>query len=87
MPNYEFRCQSCDKQFAKSLPFGSKELPQCPVCKGATKRIITPPMVHFKGSGFYKTDNGSSKTATATPVAPEKKPEPPAKTTEVPKAA
>lgn len=57
MPNYEFRCQSCSKQFLKSLPFGSKELPGCPICKGATKRLISSPTVHFKGGGFYKTDS------------------------------
>ena len=68
MPNYEFRCQTCQKQFLKSLPFGSKDLPACPVCMGATKRLISPPMVHFKGSGFYKTDNAkSSAPATGAP--------------------
>ncbi len=75
MPNYEFRCQSCNKQFMKSLPFGSKELPPCPVCNRVTKRLITPPMVHFKGSGFYKTDNAklsSESTGTPPPEAAKK---------------
>lgn len=73
MPNYEFRCQSCQKQFMKSLPFGSKEVPACPVCMGATKRLISPPMVHFKGSGFYKTDS-SEQPKKETPETPQKAP-------------
>ncbi|MSR68094.1 zinc ribbon domain-containing protein [Candidatus Peribacteria bacterium] len=59
MPNYLFQCQSCKKEFMHSLPFGSKKDIPCPVCKAKTKRLITPPMVHFKGSGFYKTDSAA----------------------------
>ncbi len=74
MPNYEFQCQTCRKQFQKSLPFGTKDLPPCPVCKGTTKRLISAPMVHFKGTGFYKTDSKPApvvekKEATKTPEA------------------
>lgn len=36
-----------------------------------TKRLITPPMVHFKGSGFYKTDSAvKPATEKSAPVAP-----------------
>ncbi len=41
------------------LPMGTTKNPQCPTCKTATdvQKIIKAPMVHFKGSGFYKTDS------------------------------
>ena len=76
MPNYQYQCVSCDRQFFQSLPFGSKKEVPCPACKGKTKRLIIPPMVHFKGSGFYKNDSKPApvekketpKTAEAKPV-------------------
>lgn len=33
-------------------------VPPCPHCKATNvRKIIKAPMVHFKGSGFYKTDS------------------------------
>ena len=68
MPKYAFQCQACKEEFEVSLSLGSKELPECPSCKGASKKIIRPPMIHFKGSGFYRTDSST------TNVAPGEKP-------------
>ena len=70
MPNYEFQCEKCELNFRKSLPYGSKELPKCPKCLGKTRKIITPPTVLFKGSGFYKTDS-APKPVAATPAKAE----------------
>ena len=41
------------------LPMGTDQKPACPTCKSAknVEKIIKAPMVHFKGSGFYKTDS------------------------------
>lgn len=72
MPNYDFKCSACDMHFKKSLPYGSKELPACPKCKGKTQKILTPPMTIFKGSGFYKTDSRGPPPAEK---AEEKKPD------------
>lgn len=30
--------------------------PRCPECGAATKRQISAPAIHFKGSGWYVTD-------------------------------
>lgn len=67
MPKYDFRCETCELEFSESLPMGTSTLPACPTCKNAkaVRKLIRAPMVHFKGSGFYKTD--SSKTATTKP--------------------
>ena len=42
---------------------------KCPNCGKKPRRLITSPAIHFKGSGFYKTDNrrpdSSEKSETA----------------------
>ena len=68
MPKYAFQCQACTKEFEVSLSLGSKELPECPSCNGASRKILRPPMIHFKGSGFYRTDSSTAN------VAPTEKP-------------
>lgn len=70
MPNYDFRCEECKGEFSESLPMGTIVVPMCPTCKNneSVRKLIRAPMVHFKGSGFYKTD--SSGTAKAKPKGP-----------------
>ncbi len=78
---YHFRCEACTETMEKKLPFGSTELPLCPACGKPTVKVIVPPMVHFKGSGFYKTDSSPKpKAAEAPKTEAPKKSEPPAKT-------
>lgn len=75
MPKYDFRCETCGSEFSESLPMGTVTLPACTTCKNAkaVRKLMRAPMVHFKGSGFYKTD--SSKTVTTKPkTTPEAKP-------------
>ncbi len=75
MPTFDFECEKCQAQFQEQLPFGSKELPVCPECGLASvRKILRPPMVHFKGSGFYKTDSRSTPSKPAAPKAAEAKP-------------
>ena len=58
MPTYDFRCQQCSRLFEAALPFGSKRKPPCPACGARkTEKRITPPAVHFKGTGFFTTDS------------------------------
>lgn len=65
MPTYDFRCTACDLEFQRLLPMGDKGLPPCPVCAGASRKVLRPPMTIFKGTGFYKTDSVTpSKTVT-----------------------
>lgn len=64
MPTYHFICGACSKEFTAHLTMGSEEMPPCDTCRRVkdVRKVIKPPMVHFKGSGFYKTDStGSSK--------------------------
>lgn len=71
MPRYDFRCTACNLTFEAHLPFHTEELPPCPQCHGKrTERLIAPPSgIHFRGSGFYKTD---SRPVEKTPPSSEK---------------
>ncbi|MBU0767061.1 zinc ribbon domain-containing protein [Patescibacteria group bacterium] len=57
MPRYDFQCSSCSYTFEEERPFGEKKTPACPQCGKETDRLISPPNIHFKGDGFYNTDN------------------------------
>ena len=70
MPTYTFHCDACDVSSEQMLPLGTKTTPPCPSCSGITRKIIKPPMVHFKGSGFYKTDSSKSSMPAAKPAKP-----------------
>lgn len=83
MPTFDFQCKKCGTVFEFERPFGSKALPACPNCKGKrTEKLMSPPMVVFKGEGFYKTDstkkevkNNTDTKETATPQ-PQPQPKP-----------
>ena len=80
MPKYDFHCNTCNAEFSESLPMGTLTLPSCPTCRNAkaVRKLIRAPMVHFKGSGFYKTE-GRKDPVASEPVKPvtEKKPDAP----------
>jgi putative FmdB family regulatory protein len=60
MPVYAYRCQSCGVQFERQQKFDDKPLTRCPECrKGTVSRILQPPAIVFKGSGWYATDHRS----------------------------
>ncbi len=60
MPIYIYRCESCGVTFDRFQKFSDKPLTRCPECsKGKVKRILQPPAIVFKGSGWYATDHRS----------------------------
>ena len=61
MPRFDFTCTECHCTFEATVPFGKKKLPKCAKCGGRTQKLITPPAIHFKGSGFYVTDKAAKK--------------------------
>jgi putative FmdB family regulatory protein len=73
VPIYDYRCTSCGHRFESRQGFDDDPVAQCPACGERSERLITAVAVHFKGSGFYKTDyksgngrvssNGKSETA------------------------
>jgi putative FmdB family regulatory protein len=59
MPLYEYECRQC-KQLLEAIQKVSDEpYSICPHCGGEMRRLVSAPAIHFKGSGFYKTDYGS----------------------------
>ncbi len=73
MPNYGYRCQSCQREFEVQQRMTDPPQSACPDCGGAGTRLFYPAGILFKGSGFYKTDSRST-AATATPSSAADKP-------------
>lgn len=71
MPTYEYECSCCHYRFDRRQRFDEEPLSTCPQCQGTARRVIHAVPVHFKGSGFYSTDNRHG-GATSMPV--EEKP-------------
>jgi len=59
MPTYDYSCIQCDESQEVSRGFNDPEtIPPCPSCGYKMIRVYSPVGIQFKGSGFYKTDNG-----------------------------
>ncbi|HEY8756776.1 MAG TPA: FmdB family zinc ribbon protein [Candidatus Dormibacteraeota bacterium] len=72
MPNYGYRCQSCQREFEVLQRMADPPQADCPDCGGAGTRLFYATGILFKGSGFYKTDSRS--TVAASPSAESPKP-------------
>lgn len=70
MPNYEYRCTSCENQFEIWQEVGA-DAPPCPACQSEVKKVFHPVRTIFKGSGFYVTDLRAEKDKSSTPAKTE----------------
>lgn len=57
MPLYEYECEKCGAIVELRQGFSDPPLEKCQKCSGPMRRLITPPAIIFKGSGWYVTDN------------------------------
>src|SRR3990170_4400759 len=74
MPTYEYACARCGQHVEVFQRFSEESLTTCGACGGELRKVFHPAGIHFKGSGFYSTDN-RSKVNTATEAKPsESKP-------------
>ncbi len=64
MPKYDYRCSACSRVYEKREGFDAPVLQQCPHCQGEARRVLTPPAIVFKGSGWYKTDSRGGEPVT-----------------------
>jgi putative FmdB family regulatory protein len=64
MPTYEYKCESCGHHEEVFARMSDPPPEKCEVC-GATElvKVLFPVAVHYKGSGFYKTDYEGTKGA------------------------
>ena len=64
MPVYEYRCDR-GHTFEVLQRMSDDPVATCEVCGAPVQRVFHPVAVHFKGSGFYTTDYGKKKAASA----------------------
>jgi putative FmdB family regulatory protein len=60
MPIYEYRCEN-GHLFEVMQKITDDPVTHCEECDAAVQRVFHPVAVHFKGSGFYNTDYGTSR--------------------------
>jgi putative FmdB family regulatory protein len=60
MPIYEYKCDN-GHVFEVIQKMSDEPLRKCEECGAPAARVLTPPAIHFKGSGFHNTDYGTRK--------------------------
>ena len=60
MPIYEYKCEN-GHVFDAIQKMTDEPLTRCEECGAAAARVLTPPAIHFKGSGFHNTDYGTKR--------------------------
>ena len=61
MPTYVYRCSHCKYQFDKMQKFSDPPIERCPNCRRkSVHKVLQPPPIQFKGSGWYTTDSKKS---------------------------
>lgn len=62
MPLYEYQCTKCNRRTEKIESVSGPHLKKCPHCGGKVERLLAPPAIQFKGSGWYVTDYAGKKS-------------------------
>jgi putative FmdB family regulatory protein len=60
MPIYEYKCEN-GHVFETIQKMADEPLRECEECGAPASRVLTPPAIHFKGSGFHNTDYGKKR--------------------------
>lgn len=65
MPTYVYACRDCDDRTEVIQKMSDAPLTDCQKCGGTLRRVLFPPAVVYKGSGFYVTDykNGGNSSS------------------------
>ena len=59
MPIYEYECDACHNRFELMQKFSDKPVKRCPKCGEPVHKVLSPPALVFKGTGWYVTDYAS----------------------------
>ena len=63
MPTYRYRCAKCGEDIEIWQSFDEKpKTRHAGGCGGKLTKVLSPAGIVLKGSGFYKTDNRSSRS-------------------------
>jgi len=68
MPLYDYRCSVCGREVEVMHGIHADGPDACEACGGAMSKVLSPPTIHFKGSGWAKKD---AATATAKKAKPK----------------
>ena len=52
MPLYEYQCIRCSRRVERIEKVFGPHLRECPECRGKVERLVAPPAIQFKGSGW-----------------------------------
>jgi putative FmdB family regulatory protein len=63
MPLYEYQCEKCGDLFEAMQKFSDEPLTVHEKCGGPLHRLLSPPALQFKGSGWYITDYARGREA------------------------
>jgi len=63
VPLYEYQCTKCHRRTEKIENVSGPHLKKCPHCGGKVERLLAPPAIQFKGSGWYVTDYAGKKSS------------------------
>jgi putative FmdB family regulatory protein len=75
MPLYEYKCDRCGKTFEVIQKFSDEPLTVHEECGGNVERLLSPPALQFKGSGWYITDYARNHNSPAGNGKPDSKTE------------
>lgn len=56
MPLYEYECEKCGGRFEQIQKFSDPPVKKHQGCGGKVRKLLSPPAIQFKGTGWYVTD-------------------------------
>jgi putative FmdB family regulatory protein len=72
MPTYDYRCAKCGDIIEVYQSFSDAPLTKHKGCGGKLSKVMSAAGIVLKGSGFYKTDNRSTKKGASKEKSTEK---------------
>ncbi len=66
MPLYDYRCTECGREVEVMHGINEGGPQSCQHCGGAMRKALSPPAIHFKGSGWAKKDAAAASKKTTT---------------------
>ena len=73
MPLHEYECSDCKQRFEVLQKFSDDPVTVCTHCGGPVTRLIFPPAIQFKGTGWYVTDYAKKSQPEAETTTDEKR--------------
>ena len=61
MPRYDYRCTACGREVEVMHGINEHGPESCAHCGGVMRKALSPPTIHFKGSGWAKKDAATAR--------------------------